>query len=213
MKDKTRLLHMLCLLHGTSLKAVNTPIKRVSIYLSLCDPVKQETHPLQASYMNAWANTITNHTNSNALLQTGWSGASWARAAEIIRYTYNGWAANDIAAFEKMLRNVYLPNLLVGSQNNGNWELVMMEAALGISVFLDDKSSYSTAMKKALSRIPAYFYLTSDGPYPKAADGSGLTTKEQIIKFWQGQSTFPENGISQETCRDFVHTGYGIAST
>lgn len=170
------------------------------------------TDPLQVSYMNAWATTIKDHTNSNAPLQTGWSGASWARAAEIIRYTYNGWAANDIAAFEEMLKNVYLPKLLVGSQNNGNWELVMMEAALGISVFLDDKSSYDKAMAKALSRIPAYVYLTSDGPYPKAADGSGLTTKEQIIQFWQGQSTFPESGISQETCRDFVHTGYGIAS-
>ena len=32
------------------------------------------------------------------------------------------------------------------------------------------------------------------------------------MKYWQGQSTFPENGIAQETCRDFTHTGYGIAS-
>lgn len=75
------------------------------------------------SYMNAWAQTIQGHNNSNAPLQTGWSGASWARAAEIIRYSNAGWAASDIATFEKMLRNVYLPEVIVGSNSNGNWEL------------------------------------------------------------------------------------------
>ena len=75
------------------------------------------------SYMNAWAQTIQGHNNSNAPLQTGWSGASWARAAETIRYSNAGWAASDIATFENMLRNVYLPEVIVGSNSNGNWEL------------------------------------------------------------------------------------------
>lgn len=75
------------------------------------------------SYMNAWSRTIKAHTNSNAPLQTGWAGASWARAAEIIRYTNAGWAAGDITAFESMLRNVYLSEVIVGSSSNGNWEL------------------------------------------------------------------------------------------
>ena len=75
------------------------------------------------SYMNAWAPKIKAHTNSNAPLQTGWAGAPWARAAEIIRYTNAGWAASDITAFENMLRNVYLPEVIVGSSSNGNWEL------------------------------------------------------------------------------------------
>ena len=75
------------------------------------------------SYMNAWARTISAHTDSNALLQTGWAGAGWARAAEIIRYTNAGWASSDITAFENMLRNVYLPTLIGGSNSNGNWEL------------------------------------------------------------------------------------------
>ncbi len=75
------------------------------------------------SYMNAWAQTVQGHNNSNAPLQTGWSGASWARAAEIIRYSNAGWAAGDVATFENMLRNVYLPEVIVGSNSNGNWEL------------------------------------------------------------------------------------------
>ncbi|WP_297544526.1 alginate lyase family protein [Amycolatopsis sp.] len=161
--------------------------------------------------MDAWSGKLKSHTNSNAPLQTGWAGSSWPRAAEIIRYTYTGWSASSITNFSNMLRNVYLPEIINGSNSNGNWELVMMEAAVGISVFLDDKTDYDKAMTKYLGRVPAYVYLTTDGSYPKAAPGSGLNTKAQIVSYWQGQSTFV-NGLTQETCRDFVHTGYGIAS-
>ncbi|KAL8802520.1 MAG: hypothetical protein Q9182_003760 [Xanthomendoza sp. 2 TL-2023] len=171
------------------------------------------------SYMNAWARKIKDHTASNAPLQTGWSGASWARAAEIIRYTNAGWSSSDITAFENMLRNVYLPEIIGGSNKNGNWELgnipmfhtIMMEAAQGISIFLNDASSYDKAMSKFLDRAPAYVYLTSDGPCPKSAPIDGFTSCSQIKDDWK-QYSFPENGIAQETCRDFVHTGYGISS-
>ncbi|PVF92037.1 chondroitin AC/alginate lyase [Serendipita vermifera] len=162
-------------------------------------------------YFNAWSPVLKAHTNSNAPLQSGWSAASWARAAEIIRHTYSGWPSSDITQFSNMLKNIYLPKVITGSNSNGNWELVMMEAAQGIAVFLDDKTNYDKAMTKFLGRVPAYIYLTSDGDYPKAAPGSGLDTKAEIISYWQDQSTFV-NGISQETCRDFTHTGYGIAS-
>lgn len=73
--------------------------------------------------MNAWAGTIKAHTNSNAPLQTGWAGSSWVKAAEIIRYTNAGWSQSDVTQFENMLRDVYLPELIVGSSSNGNWEL------------------------------------------------------------------------------------------
>ncbi|KAL9623317.1 MAG: hypothetical protein Q9160_002424 [Pyrenula sp. 1 TL-2023] len=164
------------------------------------------------SYMNAWAKSIKAHTNSNAPLQSGWAGAPWTRAAEIIRHTDAGWAEADVRAFENMLKNVYLPTVIKGSQSNGNWELVMLEAALGIAIFLEDKTSYDTAMGKFMGRVPAYIYLTSDGSCPKAAPGSGLSGCSKIESYWQDQNTFPENGIAQETCRDFTHTGYGLSS-
>ncbi|RKE17019.1 alginate lyase [Streptomyces sp. TLI_171] len=161
--------------------------------------------------MNAWSATITDHTNSNAPLQTGWAGSVWPRAAEIIRYSYSGWSASDISRFSTMLRTVYLPEVINGSNSNGNWELSMTEAAVGISIFLDDKASYDKAIARYLNRVPAYIYLASDGALPRTVPGSGLTTGQQIVDYWQGQSTFV-TGLTQETCRDFTHTGYGISA-
>jgi hypothetical protein len=161
--------------------------------------------------MDAWSPVIKDHTNSNAPLQTGWAGSSWPRAAEIIRYTYTGWSAQGITNFSNMLRNVYLPKIINGSNSNGNWELSMLEAAIGISVFLEDKTSYDKVVTKYRARVPAYIYLSTDGSLPKTVPGSGLDTTAKIISYWQGQSTFV-TGLTQETCRDFVHTGYGIAA-
>lgn len=73
--------------------------------------------------MNGWAKIITAHTNENAGVQAGWTGASWAKTAEIIRYTNAGWHDHDIQQFKKMLREVYLPLVIKGSNFNGNWEL------------------------------------------------------------------------------------------
>lgn len=152
--------------------------------------------------MDAWSAVIKDHTNSNAPLQTGWAGSSWPRAAEIIKYTYSGWP--NAGRFATMLRTVYLPKVINGSNSNGNWELSMTEAAIGISVFLEDRTSYDKAVSKFRGRVPAYIYVTADGSLPKAAPGSGLDTREKIINYWQGQSTFMD-GLSQETCRDLTH--------
>jgi hypothetical protein len=160
--------------------------------------------------MDAWSATIRTHTNSNAPLQTGWAGSVWPRAGEIIRYTYTGGWPNS-ARFATMLRTVYLPVVIKGSNSNGNWELTMMEAAVGISVFLDDEASYNSAVARYLNRVHAFVYLSTDGALPYTVPGSGLDTPSEIIGYWQGQSTFV-TGLAQETCRDFTHTGYGISS-
>ena len=52
----------------------------------------------------------------------------FARAAEIIRYTGAGWSNNDIARFEAMLQDVYLPLVIVGWSNGANWMMTFAEA-------------------------------------------------------------------------------------
>ncbi|QNE19508.1 hypothetical protein F1D05_18295 [Kribbella qitaiheensis] len=159
--------------------------------------------------MDAWSNTISDHTNSNAPLQTAWSASSWPKAAEIIKHVYGNWP--NAGRFETMLRNVYLPEIVNGSNSNGNWELSMTEAIQGIGVFLDDQTVYDKAISLFRVRTPAYVYLSSDGALPKTKPSQNLNTRDKIVAYWQGQGTFVD-GLTQETCRDFTHTGYGISS-
>jgi hypothetical protein len=167
-------------------------------------------------------------TASNQFVQSGWAGTDWAPAAELIKYTYTmngGWPNSD--RFATMLKTAYLPYVtsedvrkpFVGSTMadplvpNGNWESVMISAAMGIAVFLDDKESFATALAMWRARVPAYMYLLSDGPYPNPpplAAGIAPYTQTQISTYWGGPSSpmkFPlpspdGNGFGQETCRD-----------
>lgn len=159
--------------------------------------------------MDAWSNTIRDHTNSNAPLQTAWSASSWPKAAEIMKHVYGNWP--NSGRFGTMLRNVYVPEIFNGSNSNGNWELSMIEALQGIGVFLEDKPIYDKATSLYRNRVPAFVYLSSDGSLPRTKPGDGRDTRDEIIGYWHGQTTFV-TGLTQETCRDFTHAGYGISA-
>ncbi len=174
-------------------------------YLTRDDRYAQKSIQL----MDAWSATIQDHTNSNAPLQTAWSASSWPKAAEIIKHVYGNWP--NSGRFATMLRNVYVPEIINGSNSNGNWELSMTEALQGIGVFLEDKAIYDKAIALYRVRVPAFVYLESDGALPKTVPSQNLNTRDKIVSYWQGQGTFV-TGLTQETCRDFTHTGYGISS-
>jgi Alginate lyase len=163
--------------------------------------------------LDAWSATLTGHTNSNAPLQAGWSGASFARAGELMRHTYDGWPRDRVDRFAAMLHDVHLAGVFDRRPGyNGNWELIMMDAAVGISVFLDDRESFDRAVDIWQRRVPAYFYLESDGPLPHPPPDGGKDTPEELIEYWHGQTTFVD-GLAQETCRNFGYVGWGIAAT
>ena len=163
-----------------------------------------EAHARKAiEIMNGWSAVFKGHTNSNGPLQAAWFGALWPRAGEIIRHTYAGWPAAEIARFEGMLKTAYLPAVIGGSGANGNWELSMIEASINIAVFLDDKPTFDKAAGMWRKRVPAYFYLKSDGATPvKPPRGSA-----------DWGTSYYVDGLCQETCRDFLHTqlGFGAA--
>ena len=147
----------------------------------------------------------TGSTYSNAPLQAAWDGEKWPRAAEIIRYSGAGWADADVAAFQNMLKTAILPQIVNGSTSNGNWEISMIEALIGIGVFNDDLTTFNTGVTYWKQRIPAYFYYHTDGAQPVPAPRGTAS--------WYGQTVYNASvdGISQETCRDFGHAQYGIS--
>lgn len=159
--------------------------------------------------MNAWSALLQDHTNSNAPLQSAWAAQVFPRAAEIIRYTYGGWPADEVARFSKMLREVYLPQVRNGSSANGNWELSMVEAALNIGIFTDDRATFDRAVEMWRERVPAYAYVAADGATPHPPP-RGNKTGAALTKYWYDQSVMLE-GLSQETCRDLGHAQLGFA--
>lgn len=159
--------------------------------------------------MNAWSALLKDHTNSNAPLQSAWAAQVLPRAAEIIRYTYAGWPAAEVARFGKMLSEVYLPKVVNGSSANGNWETSMVEATMNIGIFNDDRQSFDQAVKMWRERVPAYAYIASDGPTPHPPP-RGNKTGAALVKYWYDQSTMMV-GLAQETCRDLGHTQLGFS--
>ena len=159
--------------------------------------------------MNAWSDTLKGgHSNSNGPIQAAWCAEQWPRAAEIIRYTYDGWSAADIAKFQDMLATQYLPSIVGGSGENGNKELSMSEALINIGVFNDDRSTFDRGLEMWRGRAPAYIYLITDGPTPlKAANHD-----EMPIWGNKGLNTTLVDGLLQESVRDSQHANMGLSA-
>jgi hypothetical protein len=175
----------------------------------------KQQHAVKArEIMDAWSATMRRHTEEDSGLQTGWAGSTWARAAEIIRYADGaGWPADRVRRFEHMLRTAYLPTVTQKVPDyNGNWDLVMTDAAIGMAVFLNDHKAFDHALERFRERVPAYFYLEKDGKVPLTPPGSTVNTPQKLTAYWFKQTTF-KDGISQETCRNFKHVGYSLAAT
>jgi hypothetical protein len=161
--------------------------------------------------LNGWSAVLTQHTNSNAPLQAAWVGSVFPRAAEILKHTGAGWAAADADRFAAMLRKVYLPAVIGGAaRENGNWELSMIEASIAMAVFLDDQPTFDRAVAMWRARVPAYVYLSTDGPVPVLPPGKAVAAS-QLGAFWLKPTAFID-GLAQETCRDLGHVQYGLAA-
>ncbi|MFE9766603.1 alginate lyase family protein [Streptomyces sp. NPDC005808] len=174
---------------------------------------KQEHADKAVQIMDAWSGKVQKHTAGNAGLQTAWAGSTWARAGEIVRHTGARWPEESVARFQGMLRTAYLPEVSKKVPDfNGNWDLVMTDAAIGIAVFLDDHRTFDEALERFRQRVPAYFYLAKDGKVPLTPVGSTVDTPQKLTTYWFGQQRYTD-GVSQETCRNFKHVGYSLAAT
>jgi hypothetical protein len=173
--------------------------------------------------LNAWS-VLNNHTDANAVLQAGWMGGVFARAAELMRYTASGWSSTSITSFENMLKRAFVPLIQNGSGSyNGNWETATIDSLMQISVFVNDRSLFNKAVSLWTGRAANYVYLISDGAHPIAnpwgfpsGNNSGYcnpSTSTCDIDGYYGQTTrMMVDGFGQEFCRDLEHTQMGIGS-
>ncbi|CAM6001079.1 unnamed protein product [Sphagnum balticum] len=120
-----------------------------------------------AKILDAWSSVLKGQQGVNWYLEAAWAGSIFPLAAEILKSTYPKWQGAD--QFGQMLINVYLP-ILHNRIGFGNRELAVAQAMVTIGVYLDDKAAFYEGMAHWLSYVPEYYYLTSDGPTPLAAD-------------------------------------------
>ena len=149
----------------------------------------------------------------NEALQAAWSGAKFARTAELLRHTPgSGWTSNDTDSFNKMMYGVHLPLLIHGTPANGNWMASFIEAMIGMAVFSENATLYDTAVAFWKNRAPSYWYITSDGALPPPNPQPNC--KPQPMCEWYNQTVLnaSTSGVCQETCRDMGHMQMGFAA-
>jgi hypothetical protein len=149
--------------------------------------------------LNTWSSTFTGYstTQGQSQLDCSWIGSIFAPAAEIMR-GYTGWTATQQADAVVMFKTKFVPTL--NKQpiwSNGNIDLTLAEALMSIAVFCEDATIFNAAVTKLNTRIPLYFYMTSDGTpnnLPNLADWSNPNPVTNWV-----------DGLTQETCRDNNH--------
>ena len=166
--------------------------------------------------LNAWSSKLTSHTSNDLQKQlvAAWCGSVFPLAGEILRASYQKWTSDDINQFSSMLNKAFLPLLVTGNPTyNGNWELSMINALMCIGVFNEDTTTFKRAVFLWRKRVPAYFYLTTDGKSPFRPYGTFDLSSENAIKnYWFNPFKYFD-GLCQETLRDYGHhMQMGLAS-
>ncbi|MFO1476881.1 MAG: alginate lyase family protein [Verrucomicrobiota bacterium] len=169
-----------------------------------------------AEILDAWSGVLTNHvsTDQQHALVAAWCGSVFPLAAEILRSSYPGWTTNETKQFSAMLNRAFLPLIFPGNAAiNGNWELSMSDALMCIGVFNEDAAAFDRGVFLWRKRVPAYFYLSSDGPTPVRPYGTRkLDSDAALFDYWYKPARYFD-GLCQETRRDYGHhMQMGLAS-
>jgi hypothetical protein len=173
--------------------------------------------------MNAWSATLVEikfdqprrpdnnvQVYNNGKLQAGWGGSLFVRAAEIVRHSGAGWSASDVARFERMLTDVYLPLTITGWTNGANWLMTFAETTMGIGVFTNDRTAFDAGVTMWRDKVPTTIYLPSDGPYPKPPY-HWYKTEADLKAYWHNPSTWL-TGLQGESLRDLSHMAMGMGA-
>lgn len=151
-----------------------------------------------AAILNLWTANFRGFRDSNSPLQASWVGAKMTRAVELLRGSA-AWTPASQDAFSAMMYGLHMPLIFDCLPENGNWGLSAIEAMAGLAVVSENSTLLAHALEFWRARVPAYFYIASDGPKPVPLPCGAKDTT------WYNQTVFnaSTSGVCQETCRDF----------
>jgi len=91
---------------------------------------------------------------ANGPLEYGWMMASFARAAEILKFTYKKWSIQDFEKpFNQWVDKVAFPILKENAIKAGNWCSTIFEARMQLSIFRNDVQEFNSMVKAIKERI------------------------------------------------------------
>jgi hypothetical protein len=144
-----------------------------------------------AGIMETYAQTVTAHQGNNWYLQVAWAGCVFPLAAELLRSTYPDWKNSRVAG--KWFNDVLLPPMF-DRIAFGNREFAILNGMTAIAIYNEDRAAFYLAMNHWMNYIPAYHYLSEDGPVPYLPDywTPELTpSKDFLLKL--NEPTFPKD--------------------
>jgi DUF5010 C-terminal domain/Alginate lyase len=200
-----------------------------------------EAHALKSvEIFNTWKNLTAFIASGTAPLDAGLFAYKLLEAAEIIRWTYDGWSDADVEAFSAMLvhpgysssevpagvspsNGTFYWRIYHGDPGrHGNQDLAAWRAVLIMGVFLDNRVMY----ERALRYFEGLPHRADDLPYAAgpATSGAQIADNQYFTTFQpEVASTTPdhgyngvlehyiwENGQSQESSRDQQHALFGL---
>lgn len=160
--------------------------------------------------LDSWTGIHAQFTLENAGLMAAWTSEIFPRAGELLINT--DWPGRE--RFKQWLTNVIYPVIKNGRPTTagGNWDMSMADGLIQTGVFLNSPTMFNKGISLWKDRVRAYFYLKSDGRLPVSPRKPIIKGKTRLMKFWNSPSKLV-NGLSQETCRDIIHTNLGLAGT
>lgn len=168
--------------HNTEMASdANAAYQNTLMWAITADPSHAKT---AIQILNAWGSKLKLINGHDAQLAAGLYGFKFINAAEIMRYTDDGWDQTDVQQFQRMVLTAIYPVVRnFASFANGNWDGACIKTMMAIGVFCDDRNIFNRAVD--------YYYH---------GEGDGRLTNY----------IFNDAGQCQESGRDQQHTQLGL---
>lgn len=152
--------------HGSiqEMKDANAAYTQALMWYFTGDKVYAEN---TAGILDTYAKTVTTHIGKNWYLEAAWAGSVFPLSAELLRATYPEW--KNHRAVGKWFNDVFLPPLH-NRMAFGNREFIITTAFMAIGIYNEDLAAFYLGLNHWMNYIPAYHYLSEDGPAPYKPD-------------------------------------------
>ena len=102
--------------------------------------------------VDSWATTHTTWSGTSAHLHAAWRGGMMIRAAEILRYTYPGWTAQNTTNCENYFLNVMYPQFLIPDPiRAANQGANNIWGAVQVAIFCNDHQKFQDCLDAYLN--------------------------------------------------------------